>query len=111
MTPEDKRAQFTGPTTSHLLGLSCVHVHSDHAVLACNALFRRVVETIESIGHRDIPEPDLREERDQLCLRQSPGDSTGPQVDVAPDGFRQFAGDHDVGIEELTTGSQDAEHL
>jgi hypothetical protein len=44
------------------------------------------METIEPVGHSDIAEPNLRKQRQQLCLRQSAGDSTRPQVDIASAG-------------------------
>jgi hypothetical protein len=35
----------------------------------------------------DVFEADVPEKRDKLCLRQSTGDSTGPQIDIAADRF------------------------
>ena len=41
-----------------------------------------------------------------LCFQQSPGNSTGPQVDVALPFLRHRALDGDVGKLDATTGSQ-----
>jgi hypothetical protein len=41
------------------------------------------------------------EKRNKLCLRQSAGDSTGPQVDIAADRLGQLRGDNYVAIQEL----------
>ena len=35
-----------------------------------------------------VPEAERRERVDELCLRQSAGDSTGPELDIAPDRLR-----------------------
>jgi hypothetical protein len=44
------------------------------------------------------------------CNRHS-RDSTGPQVNVAPDRLRELAFHDDVCVEELTTRFEDSEHL
>ena len=37
------------------------------------------------------------QERHELCLRQSAGDSTGPQVDVPANVLAEFTIEHDIG--------------
>jgi hypothetical protein len=51
---------------------------------------------------RTSSKPSLSEKRNKLCLRQSAGDSTGPQVDVAADRLGQLRGDNDVAVQELS---------
>jgi len=36
----------------------------------------------------------VTQERDELCLRQSTGDSTSPQIDVATNVFAEFGIEH-----------------
>jgi hypothetical protein len=43
-----------------------------------------------------LDEAHFAEEPNQLCLRQSTCDSTGPQIDVAADLLRELAADDDV---------------
>jgi hypothetical protein len=48
---------------------------------------------------------------DELCLRQSAGDSTGPELDVASDRLRQLDAGHDVRNLQATTDAQDSGDL
>jgi hypothetical protein len=60
-----------------------VDIQAFDAVLTRDPFFRRVAERIEILGDANGAEADIRQQRGQLCLRQSTGDSTRPQVDVA----------------------------
>src|SRR5262245_41068287 len=67
--------------------LSGVDVHPDDAVFQGRAFLGRAAKTIEALFDDDIFEPEMPEKRDKLCLRQSAGDSTGPEIDVLSDVF------------------------
>ena len=88
-----------------------MHVHAPDPVLTRHALFRRTAERIEVLGNASGTEADSLQQRDELCLRQSAGDSTGPQIDVPPDRFGQLTSHDDVRIEELATRCEHAEDL
>ena len=46
--------------------------------------------------HANLREACTGENFDELCLRQSTGNSTGPQVDVVPGVLGELVGDDDV---------------
>lgn len=46
--------------------------------------------------HADVLEPQVAQERNEFCLRQSSCDSTGPQVDIAPDVVAELLIQHDI---------------
>src|SRR4029453_4505824 len=71
----------------------------------------RASETIEALGDGDILEAEATEERDETCLRQSAGDSTAPEIDVAANRLRELRRDHDVSVQELPPGLEHPEHL
>src|SRR5207249_8437539 len=76
-----------------------------------DALLRRSTEAVKTFLRDDALKSELRQEPDELCLRQSARDSTGPEIDVPSDRFRQLVRDDDVAIQELTAWLQDTEHL
>lgn len=88
-----------------------VDVHAGDAVLARDSLLARAQEGIEALAQLHIHETESAEEVEKLSLRESAGDSTGPEVDVLADGLRQLARDDDVSVEEATAGSERAEDL
>ena len=97
--------------TRSRLALRRVDVDACHAVLARHLLLGGALERIEPLADLDALEADVLEQPQELCLRQSAADSTGPQVDVTPYGFRQLRGDHDVRVEEATPRAEDPQHL
>ena len=60
------------------------HIHTVYSVFARSPLLGCGAETIKARGDVDFRQPNAREIFDELCLRQSAGDSTCPQIDVAP---------------------------
>lgn len=60
-----------------------VDVDADHAVLPCGPFLRRALKTIESLYDTDVGESHAPQHFDKLCLRQSTGDSTRPEIDIA----------------------------
>jgi hypothetical protein len=56
-------------------------------------------------------EPEIDQERHELCLRQSAGDSTGPKIDVAPDVIAELGIDDDVGKVKPSARTQDPPNL
>src|SRR5438093_467328 len=85
-----------------------VGIHAQHAVFPCDMFLRRATEAIEPFPDSDAAEPDVLKHAKKLCLRQSAGDSTGPEVDVTPDRFRELARHDDIAIQELPAGLEHA---
>lgn len=54
-----------------------------YSELACSSLLGGCSEAIKPLRHTDALEADGLEIGDELCLRQSARDSTGPEIDVA----------------------------
>ena len=71
-------------------GLTCKHVHAVHAKLARRLLLGCRAKTIEPGGDVHVFQADPLQIRNELCLLQSAGDSTGPQVNVAADILRDL---------------------
>jgi len=67
------------------------------AVLPGGGFLRCGAEAIEPFQDRDRLEPHSFENLDHLCLRQSAGDSTCPEVDVPPRVFGEFDVKEDIG--------------
>ena len=61
-----------------------------YSVLARCSLLGGRAEAIEPRGDLDFLEANPRQVNDELCLRQSAADSTGPQIDVAAGFLREF---------------------
>jgi len=66
------------------------HVDPVHSVLAGCLFLRCRAEAIKSRSDPDLLEASLRQVCNELCLRQSTGDSTRPQIDVAAGVLREF---------------------
>ena len=88
-----------------------MHIHTSDTVLACGAFLRGAAKRIEVLGHSNGREPDGLQDDCELCLRQSAGDSTRPEIDVAPNRLGEFAGDEDVPVEELTARFENPEYF
>ena len=86
-----------------------MHVHADHAVLQRRTFLGRSSKTVEAFFDDNVLEAQVSEQRDKLCLRQSTGDSTSPQVDIAANRFRQLVRDDDVAVQELSARLEHAE--
>ena len=91
--------------------LAGVDIHADHAVLPGHAFLGGLPKTIETLLDRDVVETKLRKKDEKLCLRQSAGDSTGPQIDIAANRLRQLGGADDVAVQELATRPENPEDL
>ena len=63
-------------------GLTRKHIHAMHAKLACCLLLGCRAKAIEPSGDVHVFQANPLQICNELCLRQSTGDSTGPQVDV-----------------------------
>jgi hypothetical protein len=61
-----------------------------HAKLARGLLLGCRAKTIEPGGDVHFLQANPPQIRNELCLRQSAGDSTGPQVDIAADILREL---------------------
>jgi len=72
------------------------HVYPVHPVLAGCLLLRCRAEAIKSRSDLDLLQASLRQIRNELCLRQSTGDSTGPQIDVAAGVLWEFHSNAEV---------------
>src|SRR5206468_9362869 len=86
--------------------LARVNVHARHAVFSRDAFFRHAAEAIEVFLHAHFPETHETQKDDELCLRQSAGNSTRPKIDVAPDRFGELVGNDNVGVQKVTAWSE-----
>jgi hypothetical protein len=77
--------------------LASKNVCALNAELAGGLLFGGVAETIEVLGYSHGFQTRTGQRGHELCLRQSAGDSSGPQVDVAPNVFGERRPHDDVG--------------
>ena len=68
-----------------------------HSVLPGRAFLTRGTEAVEVGRYAYILKSQVTQERDELCLRQSTGDSTSPQIDVAASAFAEFGIEHNIG--------------
>ena len=59
-------------------------------ILAGCLFFGRCAEAIKTRRDMNVLQPDLRQILNELCLRQSAGDSTGPQIDIAEGVLGEF---------------------
>ena len=73
------------------------HVHAVHSVLAGCLLFGGRAKAVKTRGDANLLQAYLREILNELCLRQSAGDSTGPQIDVAAGVLGEFDIQRNVG--------------
>ena len=53
-------------------------------------------EAVEVGGYAYILKPQISQEQDELCLRQSAGDSTGPQINVMSSVLAELGIEHDI---------------
>ena len=72
---------------------------------------RRAGVGVDQVADLDVDESVAQQAALVLCFQQSPGNSTGPQVDVALPFLRHRALDGDVGKLDAATGSQHAHDL
>ena len=72
------------------------HGNPDHFEFAGDPLFGSPAEAVEATIRFDTNKADGSESAEELCLRQSTGNSTSPQVDVFSDPLGQFVTDDDV---------------
>lgn len=79
------------------------HVHSVHAKFAGSPLLGCRAEAIKPRGDTNDFQTDLRQTSNQLCLRQSAGDSTGPQIDVAAGVLGEFHVNRYIGQVQAAT--------
>jgi hypothetical protein len=82
-----------------------------HSVFASCLLLGGRSETIKTCGDTDILQADLRQIPNDLCLRQSAGDSTGPEIDIAAGIFREFHIECDIGEVKATTRLENPDNL
>ena len=78
-------------------GLTRKHVHAVHAKLARRLLLGCRAKTIEPGDDVHVFQVNPLQIRNELCLRQSAGDSSSPDTDGAADVFREGCLDRDVG--------------
>ena len=73
------------------------HVDSVHSILSRRPLLGSRTKTIKTRCDTNILKADLRQIFNELCLRQSAGDSTGPQIDIAAGILGEFDIQCDIG--------------
>ena len=79
--------------------------------LATGVFERRAGVGVDQIAGLDIGESVPQKAAFVLCFQQSPGDSTGPQIDVSSSLLRHRPLDGDVGQLDAATGAQHAHDL
>jgi hypothetical protein len=89
----------------------CGEIHPNDAVSLCGRFLARPRETIESPDGADIVESRRGKHLDELCLQQSAGDSTSPEIDVTERALGQHFPDDDVGDLRVSAGLQDTGDL
>lgn len=73
------------------------YIHTLHAEVSGGTLLRGPDEAVEIAGEAGVAETEISEKVDQLCRRQSAGDSTGPELDVGANLGRELFLNDDVG--------------
>jgi len=92
-----RASNSTARTRLRRLGLPRKDVGAMDAVFPGCSLLGGRPEAIKSFQDADLFKPHPLEDVDHLCLRQSAGNSTRPEVDVSPSVFREFDIQQDVG--------------
>ena len=77
--------------------LASEHVSSAHAVPPGGVFLLGATEAVDVGSYAYVLKPQVPQERHELCLRQSTGDSTSPQIDVAASVFAEFGIEHYIG--------------
>ena len=85
-------------------GLVRKHVDAVDTEFACCLLFRCRAETVKPRRDVHVFEADPSQIVNELCLRQSAGDSTGPKIDIAEGIVREFDIQDNVGKVQSTAG-------
>ena len=91
---DDRYSQLLCPSLS---GFAGEHVYTVHTVFTSCPFLRSSPETIEARCNTDLLQADFRQIRNDLCLRQSAGDSTGPEIDITARVLGEFDIESDVG--------------
>jgi hypothetical protein len=99
-------ASAGGVTPRNGSRLAGKHVHSVHSVLASSPFLGGRAETVKTCRDADLAQADLRQVLDELCLRQSAGDSTSPEVDVSAGVFRELEVEGNISQVKATTPLQ-----
>src|SRR2546428_10667945 len=73
------------------------HIHASDAEFPCRLFFGGAAKAVVGVSDPNVSESSCDERVDELCLRQSTGNSTGPEFDVASDLWRKLDTGHDVG--------------
>jgi hypothetical protein len=81
-------------------------IHAVHSVLEGCLRLGRPPEAIKPRGYLHFLQANLRQISNQLCLRQSTADSTGPQIDAAAGVLREFYIEGNVSQVQTAAGLQ-----
>ncbi len=82
-----------------------------HSKFACGFLFGSGAEGIETFDDPNVLKTQFRQHCEHLCLRQSTGDSTRPQVDVSASVLADFHVHSDIRQLQAAAGAKDAKNL
>ena len=102
------RFQYSATFRTRSAATSSRQIDANDTVSPRGLLFRRPGKAIEFFGDSDVGKTRVLEHRDQLCVQQSTGDSTGPEVNVFPCVLGQFHAHHDVRDLQAAPRLQDA---
>ena len=85
--------------------LSSEHIGSGHAVLPGGIFFFGAAEAIEVCRDAYVLKPQVAQERHELCLQQSAGDSTSPQINVATNVIAKSGVEYDIAKLQPSAGT------
>jgi hypothetical protein len=87
------------------------HVGPANAVFQGGVFLFGALEAVEVGRYAYVLKAQVAQEREELCLRQSAGDSTGPQVDIAASFVAEFGVEHYICKLQPAAGPQHAADL
>jgi hypothetical protein len=92
-------------------GFARKHVYAVHTVLAGCSLLGRRAEAIKTCRDTDVLQADLRQVLNELCLRQSTSNSTGPKIDITAGILGEFDIQGNIGQVKATSRLQHPDNL
>jgi len=84
------------------------YVSAADAIFPGCILFRCATKAVKVCRYADVLKPQVAQERYELCLRQSAGDSTRPQVYVTANAFVELGIENDICKLQSSTRAQHA---
>ena len=92
-------------------GFAREHIDAMHAKLTRRLFLGRSAKTVKTLRDVHVLKADALKVGDELCLRQSAGNSTSPQIDVAASVLGKLHIQGNVSQMQTAAGLQDADDL